>query len=174
MINGIENIMSRLNEINSNLKPAVLNVFAVEWEKSIRANFVAGGRPGKWKPRRKISKRQKGTNLLVISGALKNYRATVELSGSRVILVSDPRAREYAEIHDKGGVIQIPSRVIRHRVKRYKDGSRRTVFAGSRHKKFTETQTKSYSIIIPKREHTNIPESDIPRILNAVKQVIKL
>jgi len=174
MSNGIENIVTKLNEINSNLKPAILNVFAVEWEKSVKMNFVAGGRPGKWKPRKKISKRQRGTNLMVISGALKNYRATVELSDSQVILVSDPRAREYAEIHDKGGVIQIPSRTVRHRVKKYKDGKKRTVFASSKHKRATETQTKAYIIVIPKREHTNIPESDVPRILNAVKQVIKI
>lgn len=174
MITGFDDITNKLNAMNARLKPAVLNVFAIEWEKSVRKNFEAGGRPDKWKPRKKISKKQKGTNILVIRGALKNYRATVEEASSRVILTADPRARQYAQIHNEGGVINIPSRTVKHRVKKYKDGRKRTVFASSKHKKFTETQTKAYSITIPKREHTNIPEMDKSRILNAVKQLIKI
>jgi phage gpG-like protein len=166
-----------LAEIENNLKrfvdtakPKILNVIAIECERTIKRNFEAGGRPA-WAPRKRISKRQKGTNILVISGALKNYHCVADTGSSLVRAIADPRARAYARIHNEGGVINIPSRAVKLR----KNKSGRTVFASSRHKRIVkETQTKAYEITIPKREHTNIPAEDLPRWYNSIKQALQL
>lgn len=172
-LTGLSELAKQLEAYESKYKKVILNVAAIEWERTVQKNFEAGGRPEKWQPRKRVSKKQKGTNILVIRGALKNYRATINESSGEIILTADPRARAYARIHDQGGEINIPARTVRHRQKRYKDGRRRTVFASSKHTKITnETQTKSYTIVIPKRMHTNIPQEDFPRIMNAIIKAI--
>ena len=170
--------MSDVNKILENIKKSVqtvkagaLKVLAVEAERSIRKNFDAGGRP-KWQARKRISKRQKGTNILVISGAMKNVLASVD--GDRVTVRVSPTARDYAEIQNSGGTINMPARAIKFREKKNAGGTR-TVFASSRHKKITkQVTTKPYAIKIPARPFMVIPAEDYTRILNAIKSQIKL
>ena len=170
--------MSDVNKILENIKKSVqtvkagaLKVLAVEAERSIRKNFDEGGRP-KWTPRKRISKRQKGTNILVISGAMKNVIATAE--NDKVVVRVNPLAREYAAIQNFGGVINMPARTIKFREKK-NAGGKRTVFASSRHKKITkQVTTKPYAIKIPARPFMVIPAEDYTRILNAIKSQIKL
>lgn len=170
---SLTEIENKLNQFIIQIKPGIIKVIGIEWERTVKKNFESGGRP-KWEPRKKISKKQKGKNILVISGALKNYITTVNVTESTVTLSPDPRARVYAKIHDKGGVINMPAGTKRFRNKKTKSGKTRSVFASKRHKQFEEKQIKSYKITIPKREHTNIPQEDIPRWVTAIKQLIRL
>lgn len=166
-----DNIAGTLTEFGARITKPILHIFGIEWERTVRRNFEVGGRP-KWTPRKRISKKQKGRNILVISGALKNYKASTD--GTNVVLVPDPRARDYAAIHNKGGVINIPARTQKFRKVKTESGKTRSVFASRRHKRFEEKQIKAYQIKMPKREQTNIPQEDIPRWVQAIKQFIKL
>jgi phage gpG-like protein len=171
--------MSDTNKISENIKKIVqqvksdaLKVLAIEAERSIRKNFDEGGRP-KWTPRKRISKRQRGTNILVISGAMKNVIATQE--GDKVVVRVNPLAREYAAIQNFGGAINMPGRNIKFREKKNKYGNTVSVFASSRHKRISkEVTSKPYQIKIPARPFMTIPEQDYQRILNAIKSQIKL
>lgn len=173
-LQGLSDFENKLNNFVGKTPETVVKVLAVEWEKTVRKNFDAGGRPQKWEPRKRISKRQKGTNILVITGALKNYRAIIDHSSHTISLTPDPRARAYAKIHNEGGEINVPARQIRHRVKTYKSGRKRTVFASAKHKNAKSTMTKAYKIVIPKRHHTNIPPEDRDRIIKTIKQALNL
>ena len=165
----INNIENKLRQIIATVKSGALKVLAIEAERSIRKNFDAGGRP-QWQQRKRISKRQKGTNILVITGNMKNVIATAE--GDRVVVRVNPLAREYAAIQNFGGVINVPAREMKFRQSK-KTG--KTVFASSRHKKITKTATaKAHSIKIPARPYMVIPTQDYDRILNAIKTQIKL
>lgn len=142
---------------------------AIQGEISIRANFDAGGRPP-WTPRKHISKRQRGTNILVISGHMKNVSGTVNLGESCVPLKTDPRARPYARIQQEGGIIQMPARTLRFR--RTKG---RLLFAGARHKRIEkETVSHPYTITIPARPYMIIPPEDFPRITTAIQTAAKV
>lgn len=152
------------------IKTGTVKVLAVEWRRSVTRNFEVGGRPA-WTPRKRISKRQKGTKLLVISGAMKNVSTIPDFSNYSVTLRSDPRAKAYSRIHNEGGEINMPPRKLNFR----KNKSGKTVFASSSHKKIIKSSTgKAYVIKIPKREYTNIPESDFPRIVTSIKQQLSL
>ncbi len=166
--------MSQVDKIILNLNSAVedarrksLKVVAIEGGRSIRKNFDEGGRP-KWIPRKKISKKQKGTNILVISGRMKNVSETVE--SDRVVFKSNPLSRAYAAIQHFGGTISMPARKILMR----KTKSGRRVFAKANHKRTTEHQGKAYTVKIPARPWLTIPQMDFPRIFNAIKSAIKL
>ncbi len=150
-------------------KSAVLKAIGIEAEISIRKNFEAGGRPT-WIPRKHISKRQQGTNILVISGALKNVSAVTDASGNKVTIVTDPRARAYAKIQHEGGTIDMPGRT--HRFRKNKAG--RIVFASSKHKRIVkEVQGGAYKIVIPARPFMVIPPDDYPRIISVAKEAFK-
>ena len=107
---------------------------------------------------------------MVISGALSNVNTVPDLVANKVTLTADPRARAYAKIHNEGGTIEMPPREVKFRKK-----GKRTVFAGSRHKKTTKTTTTAaYVINMPKREFTNVPRADFPRWVDTIKRTIKL
>jgi phage gpG-like protein len=163
-----------LNLVNT-LKTPILDVLAIEWRRTVIKNFDAGGRP-KWDTssrymRKKLSH---GGKVLIISGNLRNYSYAVNPSESCVVMTSNPAARDYAEIQNEGGIIHIPAHTIRHRKVTSGKNAGRTVFASSKHKKFTETQTKAYDIVIPSRVQYNIPPEDFPRIVGAIKQLLNL
>lgn len=170
-LNEIEN---KLQQFVTHAKSAILKVVAIEWVRTVQKNFEAKGRPG-WEPRKTISKKQRGKNILVISGALKNYNTTISDADSTVTLVPDPRARDYAKIHDQGGVINMPAGTKKFRNKKTASGKTRSVFASNNNKRVVEKATKPYTINMPKREHTNIPRDDFnTRWVNSIKQFLKL
>ena len=167
-MSDIDKISENIRKVIGAVKAGTLKVLAVEAERSIRHNFDEGGRP-KWLPRKRISKRQKGTNILVISGAMKNVIAEAE--GDKVTVRVNPLAREYAAVQNYGGTINMPARNLKFR----KNKTGKTVFASSRHKRITkEVTSKPYQIKIPARPFMVIPEQDFQRILNAIKSQIKL
>lgn len=161
----IENL---LKEKIASIKRNTLKACAIQWQQTIRRNFEQGGRPA-WQARKRISKRQKGTKILVISGAMKNVSAVADPSMNIVTLKIDPRARAYAKIHNEGGTINMPARALKFR----KNKSGRTVFASSKHKKIIkETTGKAYVIKMPKREYTNVPLDDFnSRWVPAIKTI---
>lgn len=169
--------MSDLSQIEKLLKDKIVEIkqntlkaCAIEWRRTITKNFESKGRPI-WAARKRISKRQRGTNILVISGAMKNVSTVPDFESSSVILKVDPRARAYAKIHNEGGVINMPARNLKFR----KNKKGRTVFASSSHKKIIkETTGKAYRITIPKREYTNVPQDDFPRWVSTIKQLNNL
>ena len=168
-MNSIQ-LTQAVNEAVSKIKSGTLKTLAIEWRRSITKNFESGGRPG-WEKRKKISKKQRGTNILVISGAMKNVSTVSDFSNYTISLKVDPRAKAYARIHNEGGTINMPARKLKFR----KNKSGRTVFASSKHKRVSkETTGKAYVITIPKREYTNIPADDYPRIISAIKQQLQL
>src|ERR1043166_5561032 len=126
---SFEDIENKLNSLSAEVKTTGLKVLAVEWRRSVVKNFEAGGRPA-WTPRKHISKRQQGRNILVISGALKNVSTTIDESTSSVILIPDKRAAAYAAIHNLGGVIHVPARTLKFPKK-----NGRSVFASNKHKR---------------------------------------
>lgn len=161
-------LKSKINSIVENVKKQSLKVLAIEGEKSIAKNFEVGGRPS-WKARKRISKKQRGRKLLVISGAMKNVRARV--LSDRVQLVTDARARAYAKIQNEGGLINMPAREMKFR----KGKSGKTVFASNEHKRISKTTSgKAYTIKIPARRYMVIPEEDFQRILEQLKSGIKI
>jgi phage gpG-like protein len=152
------------------IKSGTVKALAIEWRKSITKNFDSKGRPA-WPARKRISKKQRGTNILVISGAMKNVSTVPNIAQLTVTLTVDPRAKAYAKIHNEGGKINMPARELKFR----KNRQGRTVFASAQAKKVAKTTTSAaYTIVIPKREYTNIPREDFPRIVEAIKQQIKL
>jgi phage gpG-like protein len=158
-----------LDEVVPKIRAGVVKVAAVEWRKTVHKNFTSKGRPA-WPVRKKISKKQRGTNILVISGALKNVSTVPDIAAGKVTLHADPRAKAYAKIHNEGGRIDMPPRELK-----FRKSKGRTVFASSQHKKVTKkTTSKAYTINIPKREFTNIPAEDFPRWVETMKRVIKL
>lgn len=163
----VDKIILNLNSAVKDVQRKALKIVAIEGGRSIRKNFDDGGRP-KWIARKRISKKQKGTNILVISGRMKNVSETVE--ADRVVFKSNPLARAYAAIQHFGGTISMPARKIRMR----KVKSGRMQFAKGSHKRTTEHQGKAYTIKIPARPWLTIPQVDIPRIFNAIKSAIKL
>lgn len=168
-----DKIINKLNAEVKRIKGVAIRIAAIEGEKSVRRNFDEGGRP-KWVPRKRISKKQRGTNILVISGKMKNVTKRVEENQSRAVLRTNPQASEYAKIQHEGGKIYMQGRTYKFRVK-YKKGNKRTVFASSRHKRISKT-TKGgpYVIRIPARPYMNIPESDFPGILSIIKSAVKI
>lgn len=157
----------------------VVKACAIEWRKTVHKNFESKGRPS-WPSRKKISKRQRGTNILVISGALKNVSTVPDLTLNKVTLSADPRAKAYAQIQNEGGTIDMPAREIRFRNKRTggkgEDGksTTRSVFASSKQKASKTVMGKAYSIRIPARQFTNVPQEDFPRWVSTMKKIIKL
>lgn len=169
-MSSFREIEKALQEKLQSIKSNTLKACAIEWRRTITKNFETGGRPA-WQARKRISKKQKGTKLMVISGALKNVSTVPDTALSIVTLKIDPRARAYAKIHNEGGVINMPARALKFR----KNKSGRTVFASSAHKKITkETTGKAYIIKMPKREYTNVPQEDFnTRWLSTIKQLNK-
>jgi len=150
-------IVNKLNKYIAEKKSATKKVLLIEGEKSIQMNFDAGGRPTAWQQRKRISKRQRGTNILVISGALKNVRGLETEFGIK--LTTDPRASKYARIQNEGGIINRSAGKVRI----YKGR-----FARKGAKRYKEVPAKAGVIKIPARRVMIIPQSDYSRILNAV------
>lgn len=164
-------IEGRLTIVFGYIQTRAKKILCIEAEKSVQKNFDVGGRP-KWAPRKHISKKQRGTNILVIRGALRNVRALETETG--IVLVTDPRARAYSQIHNEGGVINMPGRALKLRKKKYGETTR-TVFASSKHKRiYKVVDVKPYKIEMPKREFLVIPPEDYPGIINAIKEGIRL
>lgn len=167
---------NKINNLAATLTEPILSVLAIEWRRSIIKNFDSGGRDPKWNTSSRYMRKKlaHGGKVLIISGNLRNYSYTVNPSESCVILTSNPAARDYAQIQNEGGIIHIPAHTVRHRKVTSGKNAGRTVFASSKHKKFTETQTKAYDIVIPSRVQYNIPPEDFPRIISAIKQRLSL
>jgi phage gpG-like protein len=168
---SIETITAALKAVESSFKKAAIAAVEVEVGLSIRKNFEAGGRPV-WTPRKSISKKQKGTNILVVSGNMSNVTATA--GENSVIISANPNARAYSKIQNDGGVINMPAHTVRHRKVAAGKNKGRTVFASSKHKKATETQTKAYKITIPARPFMVIPPEDYAKIVERIKNDFKL
>lgn len=155
--------------ITKQIVPRILKALAIEGEKSIRRNFEAGGRP-KWIPRKRISKKQRGTNILVISGSLKNVVSKINSGDNSVSLITNPRARAYARIQQEGGTIDMPARNIR-----FRKSKGRIVFASHRHKNIHhETMGRAYQIKIPARPYLIIPPEDYPGIVKVLQAAVRV
>lgn len=162
-------LKSKIEQAVKQVSRQILPVLQIEALKSIRKNFEVGGRP-KWTPRAKISRRQKGRKILVITGNLSNVGANIDYPQNIISITPNSLAQRYTRIHQEGGIINMPARKIKFRRKTGK-----SVFASSGHKRITkETLSKSYIIKIPARPYMVIPPEDFPRILNAVKIGVKI
>lgn len=169
-MSGFKDIEQKLNQVFNEIKGRALKALAIETEKSVKMNFEAGGRP-KWQPRKRITKKQRGRKLLVVSGNLSNVTAEVDEPNSRVVIKPNPLAAAYARIHHEGGIINMPARQLKYRKKR----SGQSVLAGRKHKKITKVvQAKPYQITIPARPYLVIPPQDFERIKSAVARAMKI
>lgn len=165
-------IENALNKIADKVKssPQIMDALKTSVIKSIEKNFDAGGRPVKWEPSKKTL-RDSGKRTLIESRQMSNVSAEPEFTsdGIKIIVMPGPLSKAYSRIHNEGGVINVPSRSVRHR----KTKSGRTVFAKSSHKRITkESMTKPYTITIPKREYLNIPEEDHQMILDNLRAAV--
>lgn len=169
----VETITAKLNSTINDVKRKSLKTLAIEARVSVDKNFDDGGRP-KWEPRKRISKKQKGRNILVISGRMRNISETVE--NDRVVLKSNPLARAYSAIQHLGGTIVIPAGKKRLRkMEKMKSGKYRYQFAKDSHKRgIKEVDTKAHTITIPPRPWMVIPPVDFPRIIQAIKTAISI
>jgi phage gpG-like protein len=158
-----------LTDAVNKVRVKALNVLVIEGPKIIKKNFTEGGRPVKWKPRKTITKKQKGTNLMVVSGNLSNVMAVKNESDFSVTLITNPSARAYARIHQEGGTINHPAKPLKFRRKKYKSGITRTVFASSKHKKIIkETMSKAYVQKIEARPYMVIPQEELNRVIKLI------
>lgn len=170
-----------LEEIKNNLESALtkqskgaLTILKIQSEKSVKRNFEVGGRPEPWPPSKK-SKKHRGTKTLVISGNMSNITAEEDLSGLRIILMTNPLARAYSRIHQEGGTINHPGGKRKLKKLRPGDKTRRSVFASSDAKRFVkEVDIKPYKINIPARPYMVIPPEDHDLILRLMATFIKV
>lgn len=162
----IENKIKEYVRVNSE---KTLDVLMVEGRKSVSQNFQEGGRPEKWKPSQKLKKRP-GAKTLIERGNLRNISLAKDVSALQVRFGLNPLARAYGQIQNEGGTINMPARKYKFKY----DYFDRTVFAKKNAKRFhKEVMGRAYTINIPARRFMVIPESDFPRILNAVRGVFK-
>lgn len=158
-----------LNDAYDNFRRRALTIIEIEAQKSIKKNFEVGGRPTPWKPSKK-SKKHRGTKTLVVSGALSSPSAVRNDDESSVTLISNPLTRSYARIHQEGGTIYQPARLLRFRKKTYKDKSSRIVFAGAKHKRIVKaTTSKPYTVVMPQRKWLVIPQEDIDHMIKLIE-----
>lgn len=150
-----------LNDAYDQYRKRALTIIEIEAQRSIKKNFEVGGRPTPWKPSKK-NKKTRGTKTLVVSGALSSPSAVRDDAEGSVTLITNPLTRAYARIHQEGGTIYHPGRHLRFRVKTYKDKSKRTVFAGVKHKRLSKiTWSQPYTVVMPARPYMVIPQEDI-------------
>ncbi len=109
----VERITKRFNDVINDVKRKALATLKTEAVKSIKKNFSAKGRPAKWEPRKKISKKQRGTNLMAISGNLSNVGAEADISNNKVTLKTNPLARNYARINNEGEITNVRIREVK-------------------------------------------------------------
>ena len=148
---------------------ATLDVLMEQGRRSVSQNFREGGRPEKWKPSQKLNKRP-GAKTLIESGNLRTISLSKDVSTLQVMFGLNPLARAYGQIQNEGGTINMPARRYKFRL----NNANRSLFAKSSAKRFNrETQGRAYTINIPARRFMIIPESDFPRILNAVRGVFR-
>lgn len=171
-MSSIQEIQSKLNSVIQVIRITGLKAIEIEASRSIQKNFESGGRP-KWKRSKKKGK-LKGTNTLMVSGALSRVSAVRNDASSTVTLSPSADARAYARIHQEGGTINMPPRTMARRTKR--DG--RSVFAKKnrdtgKRKKVDVSFSKGYQIKIPARPYLTFDDSGKREILNAVADKIK-
>lgn len=171
-MSDVKTIINNIDKTIETLRKKALAVLETESVKSVQRNFREGGRP-KWEPSAKRGK-LKGTKTLVVTGTLSNITTKTDTARGVVMLKSSQGSRAYAQIQHEGGTIFIPARTVKRRKVTAGKNRGRSVFASSRHKKTTETQTKPYKIKIPARPFMTIPPEDWDRIINKINTVIKL
>ncbi len=165
-----DDVQNFLSQQISEFKRKALLVLKEEAVRSVRRNFEAGGRP-QWIRSKKKGK-LKGTKTLIVSGTLMNVSTQSNEAELSVTVSTDPRASAYAKIQNEGGTINMPARQMKLRKKKYKNGSTRTVFASTKHKKITmETTSKPTTIKIPARPFLVIPQEDIDRMRQKISQI---
>lgn len=169
---SVDSVIREIDKAVETVKRSALAILEVEAVKSVKRNFEEGGRP-KWEPSVKRGK-LKGTRTLVVTGNLSNITAKTDTTRGVVMLQSNPASRAYARIQHEGGTINMPARTVKHRKVSAGKNKGRSVFASSRHKKTTQTQTKPYTIKIPARPFMTIPPEDWDRIVNKISTQIKL
>jgi len=170
----LDTILKNANSIVAEIKRKALKTLAIEADISVQKNFDAHGRPP-WTPRKRISKKQRKTNILVISGHMRLISATVDEAGGRVILRANPLARAYSAIQHFGGTINMPARNLKFRKVTAGRNKGRTVFAGGRHSRISkEVTSKPYTITIPPRPWMTVPASDYGRILSSIRMAVKI
>lgn len=162
----------KVQNIIKQIRSKAAYVLETEAVKSVKQNFIQGGRPIKWEPSVK-SKKNAGTKTLIISHAMSKITAETGNTNSGVVITLRPGvlAKAYSRIQQEGGTIQRKARSIRFRTNK----TGRIIFAKNSHKRITkETMSKPYSITIEPRPYLIIPPEDIPGILSRVKSAINL
>jgi phage gpG-like protein len=158
-------------EVGAKLKRA-LTILEVAALRSIKKNFEMAGRP-KWDTSSRYMRKKlaRGGKPLVKTGNLSNVLAVSNEAELSVTLMSNPLARAYARIHQEGGTISHPAHTLRFRVKRYKGGAKRTVFASDKHKRISkETVSKPYVIHMKARPYMVIPPDDLSAIAQKIQK----
>lgn len=111
----------------------------------VKTNFLAGGRPDRWKPSKK------NPLTMIGSGALMNSGRISTLTDDTV-RVTFGEGLPYARIHQTGGIIKHP-------------GSKKfQVFEVGGQVVFTHG-TKAHDIPMPKRRYVNIPPTEVAGII---------
>jgi phage gpG-like protein len=168
-MDNVEELKIFIDKAFSNMRVRTLKIVEIEAIKSIKKNFEVGGRPTPWAKSKK-NKKHKGTKTLVISGQLSNVSATKDVSEGSVTLSTSPLSRAYARIHQEGGTINFPARMLRFRKKTYKDKTSRIIFAGAKHKRIIkQTMGKAHTVIMKARPYMIIPNEDIVKWIKIIE-----
>lgn len=146
----------------ADMTPAMA-VIGNQLQGSIVENFETGQSPEgvKWKPSKRVLRH--GGQTLVDSGLLKGS-VGMEVSASQVVVYE---ARDYARIHQEGGVIERQARQQTVRLKTYKRGPRRgrTLFAREgKADRSLLANVGAHRITIPARPSVGVKERDWPVI----------
>jgi len=140
------------------IKRKALKILEIEAVKSVRKNFEEEGRPDKWKPKligdgRKILSGKSGDLLGTISSTRNESMSMVIVKFGTV----------YAEIHNKGGRINMTERMRKFFWAMFRA-------TGDEIYKNMALNKKGY-IEIPKREFAKLTEEDIERIKEQIAEI---
>lgn len=168
-MDNVEEVKTFIDKAFIKLRTKALKIIEIEAVKSIKKNFEVGGRPSPWVKSKK-SKKHRGTKTLVISGQLSNVTGIRDESEGSVTLSTNPLTRAYARIHQEGGTINFPARMLRFRKKTYKNKTSRIVFAGAKHKRIVKkTMGKAHTVIIKPRPYMVIPDEDVVKWVKLIE-----
>lgn len=146
---GISDAIKKIEALEDRVADTALTVMAVEGQRSIEMNFDAEGRPEKWEPSKKKTKRP-GSKTLTESGNMRKVSVNINSEGKKVEYGANPLARAYTRTHAEGLTIDHPGKMT-------KSGKR----------------GKPYKIKMPKRNPFVIPQEDESRIVKNVSTAIK-
>lgn len=164
----------KVTEIVNNIRAEASEVLKTEGIYSVKKNFDMGGRPTAWVPSKKLKSAKLmakyGNKTLKNSGALMSVSGDADRERGKVKIFPSSAAKDYAYIHQFGGVINRrggarPVRNNRYAKEKWAKGRKKGSIGVRYH--------KAYSITIPARPHLLIPVSDYSRILGVLRYTLQ-